>query len=49
MSSDFNFSLDEDTQFTQILNTQGLVLPSLEVLWFCLFSDSFRCTGVHSE
>lgn len=49
MSSDFNFSLDEDTQFTQILNTQGLVLPSLEVLWFFLFSDSFRCTGVHSE
>lgn len=45
MSSDFNFSLDEDTQFTQILNTQGLVLPSLEFLWFCLFSDS----GVHSE
>lgn len=23
--SDFHFSLDEDTQFTQILNTQGLV------------------------
>ena len=26
MSNDFHFSLDEDTQFTQILNTQGLVL-----------------------
>ena len=27
-SSDFHFSLDEDTQFTQILNTQGYVMPS---------------------
>lgn len=47
MSSDFNFSLDEDTQFTQILNTQGLVLPSLEVLWFCpffLLFQVYRCT-----
>lgn len=25
MSNDFHFSLDEDTQFTQILNTQGYV------------------------
>ncbi|RMX43989.1 hypothetical protein pdam_00017576 [Pocillopora damicornis] len=28
MSSDFNFSLDEDTQFTQILNTQGFLNSS---------------------
>ncbi|XP_022798593.1 claspin-like isoform X2 [Stylophora pistillata] len=28
MSSDFHFSLDEDTQFTQILNTQGFLNSS---------------------
>ena len=40
MSSDFNFSLDEDTQFTQILNTQGLVLPSfLGFAFFLTLSD----------
>lgn len=38
-SNDFHFSLDEDTQFTQILNTQGYVCHSKTLSQF----DSFHC------
>ena len=49
MSSDFNFSLDEDTQFTQILNTQGLVLGSSMVLPFFLTLSGVQVYTVSKE